>query len=89
MNSYSKIMGEQGFDPLKEQEDTQRKIFNDFMAKANRGEIQGQGKFSQKFNPTAQGFQAFLAADAAYNLHQGQGGRAEKEKLNKANWSMI
>jgi hypothetical protein len=88
-NSYSKIMGEQGLDPLKEQEDEQRKILNSFMEKARRGEVQGSGAYSKKFAPTAQGFAAFMGADAAYNLHQGMGGKAEADKLANANWSKL
>ena len=79
-NSYSRIMGELGLDPLKEQEDEQRRILNDFMEKARRGEVQGSGAFSKKFAPTAQGFAAFLGSDAAYNLSQGKGGRMQDER---------
>jgi hypothetical protein len=89
MNSYSKIMGEQGFDPLNEQEDAQRKIFNDFMQKAKGGQIQGRGRFSGKYEPTAIGFQKYLAGDAAYQLDQGKGGRAYDEKIKNINWNMI
>ena len=89
MGSYSKIIGEAGLDPLKEQEDAQRKAFNDFMVNARGGKIQGQGSFSKRYPASATGFQTYLADQTAYQLHQGKGGRSEAEKLEKADWSKI
>ena len=89
MDSYSKIMGEAGLNPDKEQEDAQRKAFNDFMVNARGGQFQGQGKFSRRYPASATGFQTYLADQTAYQLHQGKGGRSEAEKLEKADWSKI
>jgi hypothetical protein len=83
MSSYDRIMGEFGLDAKKEQEQAQRKIVKDFMENASRGMVQGKGKFGKVFKPTAQGFNEYLAADAAYNLHQGEGGRTWDEKNRK------
>ena len=89
MDSYSKIMGEAGLNPEKEQEDAQRKAFNDFMVNARGGQFQGQGKFAKRYPASATGFQTYLADQTAYQLHQGKGGRSEAEKLEKADWSKI
>lgn len=89
MSSYDKIVGEAGFDLRKEQEENQRKIFNDFMKNARMGKVQGRGKFSQVFPPTATGFNDFLTADAAYQLHQGPGGAMHDKKIRNIDWSRI
>jgi len=83
VSSYNKIMGEFGLDPQKEQEDAQRKVLEDFMQKARAGQTQGKGKFAKKFAPTAHGFGEYIASDAAYNLHQGPGGKRHDEQTAK------
>jgi hypothetical protein len=83
MSSYDRIMGEMGLDAQEEQEDAQRKILKDFMEKAQSGQVQGKGKYSKKFAPTAQGFNEYILADAAYNLHQGEGGKSYDERIAK------
>jgi hypothetical protein len=84
-SAYSKIMGDRGYDPQQELEDVAKKNFDDFMQRARRGEVQGRGAYSKKFAPTAMGFTDYLAADAAYNLHQGRGGKAEADKMKYGN----
>ena len=89
MDSYSKIMGEAGLNPDKEQEDAQRKAFNDFMVNARGGQFQGQGKFAKRYPASATGFQTYLADQTAYQLHQGKGGKLEEEQFNKANYGKL
>ena len=86
MNSYSRIMNERGFNPAQEQDEVQRKIFDNFMTNARQGRSQGSGKFSGKYPATAIGFQKYLADQTAYNLHQGEGGKAYYDKISKAQW---
>jgi len=81
MDSYSKIMDEAGLNPYKEQEDAQRKHFNDFITNARGGRVQGQGKFSRRYPASATGFQTYLADQTAYQLHQGKGGRMQDEQI--------
>jgi hypothetical protein len=85
-SSYDRIMGEFGLDPQAEADENSRKIMRDFMEKAQQGKIQGKGKFAGKFAPTAQGFQEYLTADAAYNLHQGEGGKSYYDKIKNIDW---
>jgi hypothetical protein len=88
-SSYGKIMGESGLDAGMEIEDAQRKSFMDFMQKAKSGQVQGQGRFSGKYEPTAIGFQKYLSDNAAYQLDQGAGGKAYYDKISKIDWSKI
>jgi hypothetical protein len=83
MSSYDRIMGEFGLDPQVEADENSRKIMKDFMEKANKKIPQGKGKFSKIFAPTAAGFNEYILADAAYNLHQGEGGKSYDERIAK------
>ena len=88
-SSYSKIMDESGLDAGEEIEDAQRKVFNDFMQKAKSGQVQGQGKFSGKYEPTALGFKKYISDNAAYQLHQGAGGRMQDEQIAKNSYKLF
>ena len=86
---YDKIIKKSGYDPEKETEDIMQASFNKFMENAKAGRIQGSGKYAKKFAPTAMGFNEYLTADAAYNLHQGQGGRMQDEQIKNIDWSKL
>lgn len=88
-NSLSRAMAKFGINPKKEEDQAYEKMLGDFMSKANSGRMQGQGKYSKVFEPNAKGFQDYIAADAAYNLHQGEGGKAWKDKMGKADFGKM
>jgi len=88
-NSLSRAMAKFGINPQEEEDQAYQKMVGDFMSKAKSGGVQGQGKFSGVYQPTSEGFQKYISDDAAYQLHQGEGGKAWQDKLNKANWGKI
>jgi len=88
-NSLSRAMAKFGINPQEEEDQEYEKMLGDFMSKANSGRMQGKGQFAKVFTPDAKGFQDYIAADAAYNLHQGEGGKAWQDKRNKADFGKM
>ena len=88
-NSLSRAMAKFGINPQEEEDQAYQKMVGDFMSKAKQGTVQGQGKFSGVYQPTSEGFQKYISDDAAYQLHQGEGGKAWKDKIAKANFGKM